>query len=246
MHLGGVERGRRNRGSALASADKIARARPRFEFSYYFVAQPAPIDAVEVCVVIGASAWDVDPREVAGSLRRELRDRTAHPVGAYRQRRVKFMAAQRILAACSRVLSANPDNRAFVDQKIGEPEALAKIDALETSRRVDHRGVHQHASETESTSIGVGVHEFAAVVEVRTNRAHPRKAHAAEPLERFEYAHPAEDPGPAAEHDMRREPIRRETILVDEQHATAVAGEEDSGGAAGYARADDYRVKGFR
>src|SRR5260370_33134114 len=241
-----VERRRRNRGSVLVSANLVVWARPRFEFSYYFVVQPAPIDAVEVCVVIGASAWDVDPRECADALRRELRDNTAHPVGADRQRCVKLVRAQRTLAACSRVLSANPDNRAFVDQKISEPEALATIDGLKTSRRVDHRGVHQHAPKAESASVDVGVHEFAAVVEVRTNRAHPRKAHATQLLEGLEHAHSVEDPGPAAEHDMRREPIRRETILVDEQHATAVAGEEDSGGAAGYARADDYRVKGFR
>jgi hypothetical protein len=45
---------------------------------------------------------------------------------------------------------------------------------------------------------------------------------------------------------MCREAVRREAIFVDEQYASALAGEKNRSGAAGYACADDYRVEYFR
>jgi len=44
---------------------------------------------------------------------------------------------------------------------------------------------------------------------------------------------------------MCREAVRGEAIFIDEQYATALAGEKNRGGAAGNACADDYRVECF-
>ena len=203
LHLARVERGRRNRESVLASTNQVARAGRRLEFRDNFVAKLFPRDAFEVRVVVCARAWNIDALERVDSRRRDLRDRAAHPVGADRQRRVKLVDARRILAA-------NSHYGAVFDQQIDQPEAIAKRDAVETPRRIDHRRIHQHAAETQSAIVGAVAHKLAAVVEVRTDCAHLREADAARALEHFDHAHSLEHFGAAAKHDMRREPVRRE------------------------------------
>ena len=164
MHLGRVERGRRDRESVFASTNQVGRAGCGLEFRDQLVAEIFPRDAFEVRVVVSARARNVDALERIDTLRRDLRDRAAHPVGANRQRRAKLVDARRILAA-------NSHHGVIFDEQIGNSEAFAKRDAFETARRIDHRGIHQHASEAQSAIVGAVAHEFAAVVEVGTNRA---------------------------------------------------------------------------
>ena len=238
LHLGSVERGRRDCQSVLASTDQVAGAGCRFEFRDDFVAELFARNAFEVGVVIGARARHVDALECVDSLRRDLRDRTAHAVGADRQRRAKLVDPGSILAA-------NSQHGAVFDDQIGKPQALAKRDALETAGRVDHRGIHQGAAEAQSAIVGAVAREFAAVVEVGTESAHPLEADAARALEHFEHAHSPEHLGAAAKHDMRRETVGRERVLVDQQNAALVAREQNRGSTAGDACADNYRVKMF-
>ncbi len=200
LHLGGVERGRRDRESVLASTNQVAGAGRRFEFRENFVAEIFPRDAVEVRIVISARARHIDPLERIDALRRDLRDRAAHPVGAYRQRCMKLVDARRVLAA-------NSHHAAIFDQQIDEPEAFAKRDAVETARRVDHRGIHQHSPETQSAIVDAVAHESAAVIEAGTDRSHPLEADAARALEHRKHAHALEHFGAAAQHDVCREPI---------------------------------------
>jgi len=202
LHLGRVERGRGDGESVLTSTNQVAGARHRLEFRHDFVAEILSRDAVEVGVVVCARTRHVDPFECVDMLRRDLRNRTAHPVGADSQRRVKFVDARRILAA-------NSDYRAIFDQQIDEPEAIAKRHVFETARRVDHRGIHQHAPEAQSAIVGAVAHEAGAVIEVRADRSHPLEAHAARALEHFKDAHALEHFGSAAKHDVGREPVGR-------------------------------------
>ena len=239
LHLGSVERGRRDRQSVLASTDQVAGAGCRLEFRDDFVAEAIARNAFEVGVVIGARTRHVDALERVDTLRRDLRDGTAHAVGAYRQRRAKLVYP-------GSILSANSQHGAVFDDQIGKPQALAKLDALETAGRVDHRGIHQGAAEAQSAIVGTVAREFAAVVEVGTKSAHPLEADAARALEHFEHAHSSEHLGAAAEHDMRRESVGREGVLVDQQNAALVAREQNRGSTARDACADNYRVKSFR
>ena len=104
----------------------------------------------------------------------------------------------------------------------------------------------KRAAEAQSAVVGTVAREFAAVVEVGTKSAHPLEADAARALEHFEHAHSPEHFGAAAEHDMRREAVGREGVLVDQQNAALVAREQNRGSTARDACADNYRVKSFR
>jgi len=161
LHLGGVECGCRNRESIFASTNQVARAGCGLEFRDQLIAEVFPRDTLEVRVIICASAWNVDALERVDTLRRDLRNRAAHSVGADCQRRAKLVDPRRILAA-------NSHHRLIFDNQIGDSEAFAKRDSVETARCIDHRGVHHHAPETQSAIVRALARELSAVIEVGT------------------------------------------------------------------------------